>query len=66
VVFEKSSKGLILVGIVSEDHMPTIVTKNVFNEIGNFVIVLLHIRIILCADINTLTSGLIAIMYLSQ
>src|SRR5271155_408148 len=45
VVFEESSKGLILLGAVSEDHVPTIKAPNVFNETGDFVIVLLNIRI---------------------
>ena len=51
VVFEESSKGLISLGIVLEDHVPTIKAPSVFNETGDFVIVLLNIRIILCADI---------------
>src|SRR5271156_6665480 len=66
VVFEESSKGLISLGAVSEDHVPTIKAPNVCSETGDFVIVLLNIRIILCADVNTLTSGLIAILYLSK
>jgi len=66
VVFEESSKGLISLGTVFENHVPTIKTPNVLSETGDFVIVLLNIRIILCADVNTLTSGLIAIMYLSK
>ena len=66
VVFEESSKGLISLGIVLEDHVPTIIAKNVFSETGDFVIILLNIRIILCVDVNTITSGLIAIMYLSK
>jgi len=66
VVFEESSMGLISLVTVSEEHVPTIKAKSVFSETGDFVIVLLDIRIIICADVNTLTSGLMAIMYLSK
>src|SRR5271155_1591629 len=61
VVFEESSMGLISLVTVSEEHVPTIKAKSVFSETGDFVIVLLDIRIIICADVNTLTSGLMAI-----
>jgi hypothetical protein len=64
VVFEESSKGLMLLDTVVEDHVPAIKAPIFFSETGDFVIVLLNIRIILCADVNSLTSGLIAIMYL--
>jgi hypothetical protein len=66
VVSEESSKGLISLGIVFADHLPTIIAQNVFSETGDFVIILLNIRIILYADANTLTSGLIASLYLSK
>ena len=68
VVFEESSKGLISLGTASEDHAPTIKAPNVISETGDFVIILLNIRIILFLyrDVNILTSGLIAILYLSK
>ena len=56
VVFEESSMGLISLVTVSEEHVPTIKAKSVFSETGDFVIVLLNIKIILCADVSTLTS----------
>jgi hypothetical protein len=64
VVFEKSSKGLILLGTISEDYLPTIKALYVFSETDDFVIILLNIRIILRVNINILTSGLIVILYL--
>ncbi len=66
VVFKENSKRLISLRTVFEDHAPTIKAPNVFSKTGDFVIVLLNIRIILYVDVNTLTSGLIAIMYLSK
>jgi hypothetical protein len=66
VVFEESSKGLILLGTVTKDHVSTVKAERVSSETGDFVIVLLGIRIILYTDVNTLTSGLIAILYLSK
>src|SRR5271156_3403466 len=66
VVFEESSKRLISLGTAWKNHIQTIITQNVFSETGDFVIILRNVRIILYANINTLTSGLIAIMYLSK
>jgi len=66
VVFEESLKGLMLLDNIFEDHVPAIEAPIFSSETGDFVIVLLNIRIILCVNVNTLTSGLIAILYLSK
>jgi hypothetical protein len=66
VVSEESSKGLISLRTVWKDHLSTIITKNVFSETGDFIVILLNIRIILYTDVNIPTSGLIAIMYLPK
>jgi hypothetical protein len=61
VVFKEGSKGLISLGTITEDHVPAIIAPNVFSETGDFIIILLNIRIIFYADINILTSGLIVL-----
>jgi hypothetical protein len=50
VVFEESWKRLIWLGIVTEDHVPTIKAPNVSSETDDFVIILLNIRITLYVD----------------
>jgi hypothetical protein len=54
VVFEESSKRLILFRVVAADHMLIIKVPTLFSETGDFVIVLLNIRIILCVDATPL------------
>src|SRR3954468_19053257 len=56
MVFEESSKGLISLGTVFEDHAPAIKAPNIFSETGDFVIILLTIRIILTYRVTILTS----------
>ena len=67
VVSEECCMRLILLFIsLIDNHAQTINAKIVFSEIGNLVIVLPNIRITLYADVNILTSGLMAIIYLSK